>query len=158
MERGDAAAKTWLEGIQKNEPRVYPKNTPIVAAVGAGEIDVGFVNHYYLYRFKTDAGTFNASNHFLGGGDPGALVNVAGTGILNSSKHVGAAKKLIEYLLSPKAQRYFATGVKEYPLIPSVSSHEDLVPLSEIETPDVDLSNLDDLKGTLKLLQDAGVL
>lgn len=156
--RGDEGAKAWLEGIQKNEPRVYPKNTPIVAAAGAGEIDAGFVNHYYLYRFKTDAGEFSAANHFLSGGDPGALVNVAGMGILDSSPRSEEAKQLINFMLSPESQEYFATVVKEYPLVPSVPASADLVPLQDIEVPNIDLSDLDDLKGTLKLLQQAGVL
>lgn len=157
-QRGDEGAKVWLEGIQKNHPRVYPKNTPIVAAAGAGEIDAGFVNHYYLYRFKTDAGDFSAANHFLSGGDPGALVNIAGAGILDSSRQFEAAKELIEFLLSHESQEYFATEVKEYPLVPSVSASTDLVPLQDIEVPNIDLSDLEDLKGTLKLLQEAGVL
>ena len=45
---GEEKTREWLKGIQANEPIVYPKNTPTVAAAGAGEIDVGFVNHYYL--------------------------------------------------------------------------------------------------------------
>ena len=48
---GEAKTRAWLEGMQANEPRVYPKNTPQVAAAAAGEIDVGLVNHYYLFRF-----------------------------------------------------------------------------------------------------------
>ena len=41
--------KTWLEGIIANDVKVYAKNTPTVEAAGAGEIEVGFVNHYYLF-------------------------------------------------------------------------------------------------------------
>ncbi len=48
--KGDEAAKAWLEGIQANEPKVYDGNDAVLAAVGAGEIEVGFVNHYYLMR------------------------------------------------------------------------------------------------------------
>ena len=43
---GEEKTRQWLEGVKANDPKVYPKNTPIVAAVGAGEVDVGFVNHY----------------------------------------------------------------------------------------------------------------
>ena len=34
----------------------------------------------------------------------------------------------------------------------------ELVPLGDIQTPDIDLSNLDDLEGTLELLRDTGIL
>ncbi|MEW5989029.1 MAG: extracellular solute-binding protein, partial [Chloroflexota bacterium] len=46
---GEEETRRWLEGVLANEPVAYESNTPIVAAVGAGEIEVGFVNHYYLY-------------------------------------------------------------------------------------------------------------
>jgi len=83
---GEDKAQQWLEGILANEPSVYPKNTPIVAAVGAGEVDVGFVNHYYLYRFLKEEGEdFPARNYFLPGGGPGSLVMVAGAGVLQAS-------------------------------------------------------------------------
>lgn len=53
---GDEAARQWLLDMQANEPVVFDGNTPIVAAVGAGEIDLGLVNHYYLYRFLAEEG------------------------------------------------------------------------------------------------------
>jgi len=39
-----------------------------------------------------------------------------------------------------------------------VATHSLMPPLSEIETPDIDLSELDDLDGTLLLLQEVGAL
>ncbi|GAW91001.1 iron ABC transporter substrate-binding protein [Calderihabitans maritimus] len=156
---GEEATREWLKGILANEPRVYPKNTPIVEAVGKGEIDVGFVNHYYLFRLKKEYGDeFPAKNYYLKGGDPGALINVAGAGILKSSKQKDLAEKLITYLLSDEAQQYFADETYEYPLVEGIKIHPDLVPLSEIETPDIDLGDLSDLENTLKLLQETGVL
>ena len=84
---GEERTRQWLEGIIANEPNAYPKNTPTVAAAGAGEIDVGFVNHYYLYRFIAEEGEgFAARNHHLSAGGPGSLVMVAGGG---DSIHVG---------------------------------------------------------------------
>ena len=41
-------ARTWLEGIQANEPKVYEGNAQALQGVAAGEIDVAFINHYYL--------------------------------------------------------------------------------------------------------------
>jgi ABC-type Fe3+ transport system substrate-binding protein len=40
---GEDTTREWLEGIMANEPTFYEKNTPTVAAVGAGEVDIGFV-------------------------------------------------------------------------------------------------------------------
>jgi iron(III) transport system substrate-binding protein len=61
-------------------------------------------------------------------------------------------------VLSEEAQQYFADETFEYPLIEGVEINEELVPLSEIQSPNLDLSNLDDLQGTLELLQETGVL
>ncbi len=157
--RGDEAAKAWLQGIQANEPKVYDGNDAVLAAVAAGEIEVGFINHYYLLRQLIEQGPeFPVANHFLAGGDPGSLVNVAGAGILTSAPNPAAAQAFIDFLLTTESQEYFATETSEYPLIDGVAADPALPPLSDIATPDIDLSELSDLKGTLRLLQEAGVL
>ncbi len=159
IQRGEAAARAWLEGMKANDPQIYPKNTPIVAAVAQGEIDVGFVNHYYLARFLAEEGPgFGARNHFLGSGDPGALVLVAGAGIMKASDNNRAAERFIQYLLSEPSQKYFTAATKEYPLAAGVEPEGDLPRLSSLDPPDVDLSDLRDLQGTLSLMRDVGVL
>lgn len=155
---GEERAREWLEGIQANDPFVYEGNNPALDAVIAGEIDVAFINHYYLMQRLEEDPEATAANYFLADGDPGALVNVAGAGILASSDHADAARQLVDFLLADEAQSYFATETKEYPLIEGVEPDANLPPLSEIGTPDIDLSNLSDLEGTLELLQEAGVL
>ena len=159
LQLGDDTTRRWLEGIEANDPRAYPNNISTVAAAARGEIDVGFVNHYYLARFLEEEGPgFGARNHFLGGGDPGALVLVAGAGILKASANTGIAERFVEYLLSESAQRYFATETKEYPLAAGVEPEGELPALSSLDPPDVDLSNLSDLQGTLSLMRDVGIL
>ena len=155
---GEDAARAWLEGIQANEPSVYEGNNQALDAVIAGEIDVAFINHYYLMQRLAEEPDAPAANHFLTDGDPGALVNVAGAGILASAAHADAARELVDYLLSGAAQEYFATETKEYPLVEGVEPDAELPPLAEIGTPDIDLSDLADLEGTLELLQEIGIL
>jgi iron(III) transport system substrate-binding protein len=157
--KGEDAAKAFVEGIVANEPKVYDGNDAVLAAVAAGEIEVGFVNHYYLMRqLKEQGDSFPVRNHFLDGGDPGALVNVAGAGILTTAKNPAAAQAFIDFLLSDESQTYFATETSEYPLIEGVPADAGLPTLAELQSPDIDLSDLADLEGTLKLLQDAGAL
>lgn len=157
---GDRRAEEWLKGIQTNRPRVYNNNTSIVDAVGRGEVHVGFVNHYYLHRFLAEQGeAFPVRNHHTVG-DAGAIVNVAGVGILNTSKAGETARRFVEYLLSEEAQEYFATQVYEYPVLAQggIEINPHVVPLEEIETPDLNLGELKDLEGTLEMLQRTGVL
>ncbi|MBI2873454.1 MAG: iron ABC transporter substrate-binding protein, partial [Firmicutes bacterium] len=93
---GEEATMQWLKGIQANNPRVYPKNTPIVEAAAKGEIDAGFVNHYYLFNVrKQQGGNLAAKNYYPQGGDLGALINVAGAGILKTTARKNSAEKLI---------------------------------------------------------------
>lgn len=154
---GEDKAKEWLQGIIANEPQVYPKNSPIVAALGRGEIYVGFVNNYYLHRFQTEDPSFPVAHHYTEN-DAGSMINIAGLGIVDTTKNLDLAEQFIEHMLSEDTQRYFATETYEYPLRAGITAIGPQKPLSDINTPDIDLSNLDDLKGTTKLLQDVGAL
>lgn len=156
---GEERTRAWLEGILANHPIVYEGNTPIVAAVGAGEIEVGFVNHYYLYRFFQEEGEgFPARNYFLPAGGPGSLVMIAGVGRIAGSENEATALRFIEFLLSPVAQGYFANQTYEYPLIEGVQSNPTLTPLEALNAAGVDLAALADLQGTIELLEEVGAL
>jgi len=156
---GEDRTRDWLEGIVANDPSVYAKNTPTVAATGSGEVEVGFVNHYYLHRFLAEEGEgFAARNYFLPGGGPGSAVLVTGAAILKTSDNVTAAERFLYYLLSTEAQSYFAEETYEYPLIAGVSWADLLPDLASLNTPDIDVSDLGDLAATQNLLREVGAL
>ena len=159
QEWGQQETRRWLEGIMANEPVFYEKNTPTVAAVGAGEVEVGFVNHYYLYRFLAEEGEgFPARNYFLPSGGPGSLVLVSGVGMLDSSQNQEQGLAFIEYLLAEQAQTYFSSETFEYPIASGVQPSVDLVPLDELNAISMDLSALADIQGTILLMQEVGML
>ena len=156
---GEEMARQWLHGIQANKPKAYPKNTPIVDATARGEIDVGFVNHYYLHRFiQEDGEGFAARNHYLNDGGPGSLIMVAGAGVLKTAKSAENAERFLRFMLSTVAQQYFASRTFEYPLVDGVQVHRLLLPPSEINRPDIDMGSLDDIRGTQSLLRDLGII
>ena len=156
---GEERAREWLEAMIANDVQVFPKNTTIVEATGRGEIELGLVNHYYLYRFLAEAPDFQAKNHHPSAGDAGSMINVAGVGILDTVKDRAAAEAFVAFLLSDEAQRYFSEETNEYPLVAGVAATaEGLLPLAEVDTPELDLSDLDDLQGTLQLLQEVNAL
>ncbi len=161
VKMGDEATAKWLKAMKANEPRDYPNNSSALAAVGSGEVQAALVNHYYLLIFKKEKGeSFPVKNYYPKKGDVGAMVNVAGVGVLKSSPRRATAEKFVDYLLSPEAQKYFVEGGKEneYPLIAGIPNNPNTVPLDQIESPDIDLGKLSDLQGTIKLLRDTGVL
>ncbi len=156
---GADATRSFLDGIVANEPNIYEDNSSTVRAVASGEIDVGFVNHYYIYEVAAEDGDIPVANHFFVGGDPGALVNTAGIGILETSDEAGAAATLVDYLTGKQGQTYFAEETYEYPVVAGIEPREDLVPLEEIESPELDLSDLGGtLEPALELLAEVGLL
>ncbi len=156
---GEDRARQWLEDIQANDPFEYPDNSTALQGVASGEVEVAFVNHYYLYQALEEQGRdFEARNFNFEGTDPGNLVIASGAGILDSAENPRAADSFIQYLLTEEAQQFFADETFEYPMIDGVETAEGVPPLSEIGTPDVDLGDLDDLQGTLELLQETGAL
>lgn len=158
---GEEQTREWLQGIHANEPIVYEANTPTVAATAAGEVDVGFVNHYYLYRFIAEEGeAFTARNYFLPGGGPGSLIMVSGAGILETTENRENAERFLEFLLSVPGQQYFASQTYEYPVVEGVQPSLLLPPLEELDQQavDIELSAMSDLEGTVQMLSDLGIL
>ncbi len=156
---GEEKTEQWLRDMIANDTQVFPKNTPIVDAVGRGEIDLGLVNHYYLFRFLAEDPDFPAANKFLSE-DVGGLINVAGVGILDTSERKDAAQLFVTWMLGQEAQSFFGqfTDELEYPLANGVEAASGLPALSTLNPPAIDLSDLDDLAGTLELLRKVGAL
>jgi iron(III) transport system substrate-binding protein len=156
---GEERTREWLLGMQANDPTVYSKNTPIVAATAAGEVDVGLVNHYYLHRFLAEKGEgFSARNHHLSGGGPGTMVQVAGAGILAGADNRANAELFLDFLLSTVSQQYFAAQTFEYPLVEGVTLSRLITSATDINIPDIDMADLADLSGTQKMLRDLGII
>lgn len=156
---GEEKTRQWLLGIKANNPKAYPNNRTIIDAVGKGEIEVGFPNHYYLFGFLQEQGeSFPVRNYHPRSGGPGAIILVSGAGILETSKNKEAGELFLGFLFSPVAQQYFAGRTFEYPVVKGVTVHRLLVPLAKINSPQIDMATLADLKGTLSLLRGTGIL
>lgn len=159
LTKGEEATRRWLEQMEANGVESFGGNSEIRDAIAAGELDVGLINHYYVAQAQEEEGAgYPVEVYFPKRGDVGALINVAGAGVLSSSDQQGEAEDLVAFLLSTKAQRYFANETKEYPLIDAVAADPRVVPLNQIQHPRIDLSNLDDLQGTLVVLRESGAL
>lgn len=157
---GDEKTLAWLNGIKANDPKLFRNNTTAVAGIADGEADFALVNNYYLLRFKATDEKYPAAQTFFADGDVGNLVNVAGIAVLKSSKKQEPAVQLVSYLLSSAAQQYFTSIVNEYAVTPNVISHPELTDTRVVmqAAPRIDLDQLADLKKTLDLLRQAGLL
>jgi iron(III) transport system substrate-binding protein len=160
VSKGEEGARAWLERFRANEPQAYDSNTLVLDAVDTGQVGLGLINHYYWHERVAEKGAdaVTARTHFLDADDPGALVNVAGVGVLAGSEQAGQAQRAVDHLLSSEGQQYFADETAEYPVVAGIrSTRHDLRPLGELTTSSVDLNSLDSLEQTLALLDSVGL-
>ncbi len=157
-ELGDDATRDWLVGMAQNNSPNYPKNSPIVEAVGRGEIPMGLVNHYYNLRAVEADPSVASKNHFLPVDDIGSLVIVTAGAVLSTSESSEAAESLLRFLLSDDAQTTFAEQTQEYPLVAGIAPPANLPSLDgyAAETIDYDLLG-DGLLGTINLIRESGI-
>ena len=125
--QGEAKAEQWATGVVANFARP-PKggDTDQIRAVAAGECAVALSNTYYLARLmRSDKAEDRKTMEKVGVVWPdqqgsGAHINVSGGGVLKNAPHREAAVRFLEYLSSDEAQRYFADGNNEWPVVAGV--------------------------------------
>jgi iron(III) transport system substrate-binding protein len=162
LDAGEERTRRWLQDLKANDPKFYEKNTPVVEAAASGEIQLGLVNHYYLYLVKEELGDdAPIDNKYLPGDDPGALVSVAGAGVLASAGNKDAAERFVEFLLEDAQQRFYTDEAEEaeIPLVDGIGPKPGVPTLDELANrgPDVDLSSFGgELERTLELLNETG--
>jgi iron(III) transport system substrate-binding protein len=157
---GRAATTRWLEGFASNAKR-YDDNEGIVAAVEAGQVAAGVINHYYWFEQRAEVGAAKVHSklYYFGHEDPGALVNISGAGVLKSSKDPALAQKFLAFLASKQGQEAMThSGDWEYPLVAGVAPPPGLVPFAKLEAPQVGPADLGDGSVPLTLMQQAGLL
>jgi len=124
---GEAKAEAWARSVRNNLAR-EPKggDTDQLKSVAAGECDVTISNQYYYARLarsqKADERTVaeKVAVVFPNQSSWGTHVNVSGAGVMKNAPHREAAIRFLEYLASDEAQRYFADGNNEWPVVPGV--------------------------------------
>ena len=124
---GEDKAEAWAKSVHANLAR-EPKggDTDQLKSVAAGECDVTISNQYYYARLmRSQKSDERAVAEKLGIVFPnqsswGTHVNVSGAGVMTNAPHRDAAIKFLEYLASDEAQRYFADGNNEWPVVGGV--------------------------------------
>ena len=158
---GDARTKQFLRGIRDNAgTQVYQKSSQIVDAVAKGQVAVGLVNHYYVYRqlATQPAAPLAVVMPDQHEGGLGAIMNVAGIGVLKHTPRVDAAKLLIEFLVAQVGQKMFAELDKEYPLHPEVKADPAIIDRKSFRAAMVPLTKLAELREpTIQLIEQVGL-
>ena len=121
---GAEKAEEWARAVVANFARPPQGNdTAQIRAVASGECGVTIANTYYIGRF---VGSEDAEEKavmdaigvlFPNQDDRGAHVNISGAGITKHAPNAENAVAFLEYLTSEFAQRLFAEGNNEYPVV-----------------------------------------
>ena len=155
--RGDDEARAWLQSMQDHGITEYGNEFAVSNNCATGELAAGFANHYYSLRVRAARPDAPLELAFTEG-DAGALVNVSGLSILDGTDNSELAGNFVRHVLSAEAQEFFATRTFAYPMIPGVQPVGGLPRIDDLNPPDIELTELADLSGTVDLMRDAGVL
>ena len=128
-QQGPQATEAWLKGLVANLARA-PKggDTDQIRAVASGECGYALTNSYYVARLmRSQRPEDRAVVERISVVSPdqagaGTHVNISGAAVARHAKNREAAVKFIEYLASDSAQRYFADGNNEYPVVAGIST------------------------------------
>ena len=147
---GEVRAETWAKGMVANLARA-PKggDTDQIKAVAAGECGVALANTYYVARLMRSTKPDDVKIMEKVGviwpnqTTTGTHVNVSGGGVLKTAPHKEAAVMFLEYLASDDAQRYFADGNNEWPVVENVKvSNPALETLGKFKADNLPVSDL----------------
>jgi iron(III) transport system substrate-binding protein len=108
--RGEEATEELLRSWMANEPTIVTSDSELLAAIDAGECDLGLTNHYYLARALEQSPDLRVAPAWPDQDGAGAHANVSGAGVVASTDRRDDAVALLEYLTSPEAQAGFTAG------------------------------------------------
>lgn len=144
---GKEKAEAWLNGLKNNLARKPAGgDRESVRDVQAGLCDIAIGNTYYMAAMLKNpdqqAWAEAVRIVFPNANDRGTHVNISGMALAAHAPNKDNAAKLMAYLASPAAQKIYAEGNAEYPVVPGVEAADlvkswgelkpDSLPLAEI--------------------------
>lgn len=143
---GEASAKAWAQGLKDNLAR-EPEggDTDQLKGVASGACPIAISNTYYWGRAlrKQDDWAVAAKDKigvvFPDQDGRGTHVNISGAGVAAHAPNKDNAIKFLEYLASDQAQKYFASGNDEYPVVEGLTTDS---PIQQLGTFKADTINV----------------
>lgn len=158
---GAEATETWAKGLVRNFARPPSGgDRDQIKAVAAGQCDLAVANTYYLGIMLTGedpdqrAAAEEVAIFWPNQSDRGTHVNVSGAGVTTYAPNRDNAVRLLEFLASEDAQRWYAESNQEYPVRPGVPVSETLAAWGTFKSDDVNLNRLGELNGEAVMLMD----
>lgn len=128
---GEGEAENWLKGVKANLAR-KPQGNDRAQSKGIfeGVCDVAISNSYYLGKMATNEKKPEQKQwhaavdvNFLNQEGRGQHVNLSGAGVVSTGKNKAGAQKLVEFLISEKAQKIYAQDNFEFPVRDGIALH-----------------------------------
>ena len=144
----------WVSNLATE---VFSNDTNALKAVSSGQCGITIVNTYYLARLLDDPEYNNLSLFWANQSDRGVHVNISGAGVVKTSKNKKNAVLLLEYLSSNKAQDFYASANKEYPVLIGAKIDESIENWGSFSEHTINVSKLGSLqKEAVFLAQEVG--
>ena len=144
----------WISNLATE---VFSNDTNALKAVSSGQCGVTIVNTYYLARLLDDPEYNNLSLFWANQSDRGVHVNISGAGVVKTSKNKKNAVLFLEYLSSNRAQDFYASANKEYPVLIGAKIDESIENWGSFSEHTINLSKLGSLqKEAVFLAQEVG--
>jgi iron(III) transport system substrate-binding protein len=141
-EHGDRQSEKIIKGWVRNlAAPPFSSDTKVLEAVAAGQGDVGIVNTYYVGRLLKQKPDLPLAVFWPNQNTSGVHVNISGAGVLTHTKNKEAARMLLEWLSSEKAQNLYADVNLEYPANPQVVPHSMIVSWGNFKQNPINLGN-----------------
>jgi iron(III) transport system substrate-binding protein len=148
---GEEKAETWLTGLKNNLARKPAGgDREQVRDVQAGLCDLAIGNTYYMVAMQHSpeqkAWADAVRIIFPTANDRGTHVNVSGMALVANAPNRDNAKALMEFLVTPEAQKLYADVNGEYPVVAGVPASEIVQSWGPLKADTLPLSKISELR------------
>ncbi len=154
---GEDRTREWVQKmVEEQEIETYGSGSQQAEAVHNGEQDIALGNQYYAGRILNNHPDSPLNVAFTRD-DPGCLFNVSGLAITAGVSDQDLAEDFIRHTLEEAGQEFFVEVNGEYPVVDGVEYVGDLPTLDDINPPEFDLNNLENVDDAQDLLNEEGL-
>jgi iron(III) transport system substrate-binding protein len=145
---GEERARAFLEGLKRNEVRLASSNGEVKRLVASGEVAFGLTDTDDAHEALASGAPVTAVYPDQDG--MGTLVMPTSVVLMKGAPHAEAGRRLVDFLVSPDAERMLAESAAHLPLQQGVPVPAGVARVPDVKAMDVDY---DAVAGTMERIQ-----